>query len=56
MLTLITVLGAAGFLLAAYAAIDPPNLACERMAQAGGLRRGNDPGYGPLLPAQTHFS
>jgi hypothetical protein len=56
MLTLITVLGAAAFLMAAYAAIDPPNLACERMAQAGGLRRGDYPGYGPVPPAQTHFS
>lgn len=56
MLGLITVLAAARSLLAAYAAIDPRNLACERMAQAAGLRRGDYPGDGPVPPAQTHFS
>ena len=58
MLRLITALGAAVFLLTACAANDPRNLACERMAQAGGLRWGYFPGYGcgPVPPAQTRFS
>lgn len=58
MLRLITVLGAAVLLLTACAGSDPRNLACERMAQAGGLRWGYYPGYGcgPVPPAQTHFS
>ena len=56
MLTLITVLGAAAFLMAASAAIDPRKPACERMAQADGLRRGYDTGHRPAPPAQTHFS
>ena len=52
------ILGAAAFLLTGCAANDPRNLACERMAQAGGLRWGYYPGYGcgPVPPAQTRFS
>jgi hypothetical protein len=58
MLRLIAVLGAAVFLLTACAANDPRNLACQHMAQPGGLRWGYYPGYGcgPVPPAETHFS
>jgi hypothetical protein len=58
MLRLITVLGAAVFLLTACAGSDQRNLTCAHMAQPGGLRWGYYPGYGcgPVPPAQTHFS
>jgi hypothetical protein len=58
LLRLITILGAAGFLLTACAGNDPRNLVCARMAQPGGLRWGYYPGYGcgPVPPAEINFS
>jgi hypothetical protein len=58
MLRLITMLGAAAFLLTACAANDPRNAPCAQMTQRDGMRWGYYPGYGcgPVPRARTDFS